>query len=117
MACNYVVTAQKPTMVTHSVVGQFTSEEDTNLIIAKSTRLELHRVTADGLAPVFDVGIYGRIAALELFRPPVRLLARARARVRAAGMYLFTRVCVCARARARACVRACRVRRRTCCSC
>ena len=106
MACNYVVTAQKPTMVTHSVVGQFTSEEDTNLIIAKSTRLELHRVTADGLAPVFDVGIYGRIAALELFRPPVRLLARARARVCGQRACTYSRGFVCVRVRVRACVRA-----------
>lgn len=81
----YVVTAQKPTMVTHSVVGQFTGEEDMNLIIAKSTRLELHRVTEAGLEPIFDVGIYGRIAALELFRPAVRGV---RACVRARGIVM-----------------------------
>ena len=33
-AWNYVVTAHKPTNVTHSVVGHFTSPEDINLIIS-----------------------------------------------------------------------------------
>lgn len=32
-AYNYVVTAQKPTSVSHSVVGNFTGAEDLNLII------------------------------------------------------------------------------------
>ncbi|KHN28998.1 DNA damage-binding protein 1, partial [Glycine soja] len=31
---NYVVTAHKPTNVTHSCVGNFTSPQDLNLIIA-----------------------------------------------------------------------------------
>jgi DNA damage-binding protein 1 len=31
---NYVVTAQKPTVVTHSIVGNFTAENDFNLILA-----------------------------------------------------------------------------------
>ena len=31
---NYVVTAQKPTVVTHAIVGHFTSPTDINLIVA-----------------------------------------------------------------------------------
>lgn len=31
---NYVVTAQKPTSVTHSCVGNFTSPQELNLIVA-----------------------------------------------------------------------------------
>jgi hypothetical protein len=31
---NYVVTAQKPTAVTHAIVGHFTSPSDINLIVA-----------------------------------------------------------------------------------
>ena len=31
---NYVVTAHKPTAVTHAVVGNFTSPSDVNLIVA-----------------------------------------------------------------------------------
>ncbi|KRH25069.1 hypothetical protein GLYMA_12G078300v4 [Glycine max] len=36
---NYVVTAHKPTNVTHSCVGNFTSPRDLYLIIAKCTRI------------------------------------------------------------------------------
>lgn len=39
---NYVVTAHKPTKVTHSCVGNFTGPQDRNLIVAKCTRLEIH---------------------------------------------------------------------------
>ncbi|GAV76408.1 CPSF_A domain-containing protein/MMS1_N domain-containing protein [Cephalotus follicularis] len=66
---NYVVTAHKPTNVTHSCVGNFTSPQDLNLIIAKCTRIEIHLLTPQGLQPMLDVPIYGRIATLELFRP------------------------------------------------
>ncbi|XP_028397691.1 DNA damage-binding protein 1-like [Dendronephthya gigantea] len=69
MAFNYVVTAQKPTAVSAAVVGHFTGEKDLNLIIAKNTRLEIHLVTAEGLRPLLDVGIYGKIACMHLFRP------------------------------------------------
>eukprot|EP00741_Cyanophora_paradoxa_P005067 tig00000851_g4909.t1 len=70
MAYHYVVTAHKPTNVTHSVVGNFTGPDENNLIIAKCTRLEVHRLTLEGLSPVLDTAIYGRISILELFRPP-----------------------------------------------
>ncbi|KAD7117821.1 hypothetical protein E3N88_05089 [Mikania micrantha] len=66
---NYVVTAHKPTNVTHSCVGNFTGPQELNLIIAKCTRIEIHLLTPEGLQPMLDVPIYGRIATLELFRP------------------------------------------------
>uniref|UniRef100_A0A6N2MA95 DNA damage-binding protein 1 n=1 Tax=Salix viminalis TaxID=40686 RepID=A0A6N2MA95_SALVM len=66
---NYVVTAHKPTNVTHSCVGNFTSPQDLNLIVAKCTRIEINLLTPQGLQPMLDVPIYGRIATLELFRP------------------------------------------------
>ncbi|XP_010537808.1 PREDICTED: DNA damage-binding protein 1a [Tarenaya hassleriana] len=66
---NYVVTAHKPTNVTHSCVGNFTSPQELNLIVAKCTRVEIHLLTPQGLQPMLDVPIYGRIATLELFRP------------------------------------------------
>uniref|UniRef100_A0A7N0V764 DNA damage-binding protein 1 n=1 Tax=Kalanchoe fedtschenkoi TaxID=63787 RepID=A0A7N0V764_KALFE len=66
---NYVVTAHKPTNVTHSCVGNFTGPQELNLIIAKCTRIEIHLLTPQGLQPVLDVPLYGRIATLELFRP------------------------------------------------
>ncbi|KAK3419095.1 hypothetical protein EUGRSUZ_H04822 [Eucalyptus grandis] len=66
---NYVVTAHKPTNVTHSCVGNFTGPQELNLIIAKCTRIEIHLLTPQGLQAMLDVPIYGRIATLELFRP------------------------------------------------
>lgn len=46
---NYVVTAHKPTAVTHSLVGHFTGANETNLVIAKCTRMEIHLLTPQGL--------------------------------------------------------------------
>lgn len=70
MAYNYVVTAHKPTAVNACVTGNFTSLNDLNLIIAKNTRMEIYAVTPEGLRPIKEIGVYGRIAVLELFRPP-----------------------------------------------
>lgn len=53
------------------LAGHFTSAEDLNLLIAKNTRLEIYVVTAEGLRPVKEVGMYGKIAVMELFRPKV----------------------------------------------
>lgn len=36
---------------------------------SKSTRLEVHRLTPEGLQGVLDVPLYGRVAALQLYRP------------------------------------------------
>ncbi|XP_041095766.1 DNA damage-binding protein 1 isoform X3 [Polyodon spathula] len=69
MSYNYVVTAQKPTAVNACITGHFTSSEDLNLLIAKNTRLEIYVVTPEGLRPVKEVGMYGKIAVMELFRP------------------------------------------------
>ncbi|KAM0880962.1 hypothetical protein ACQ4PT_033240 [Festuca glaucescens] len=66
---NYVVTAQKPTSVSHSCVGNFTGPHQLNLIVAKCTRIEIHLITPQGLQPMLDAPIYGRIATIELFRP------------------------------------------------
>lgn len=52
-------------------IGNFTSETDLNLIIAKNSRLEIFLVTPEGLKPIKEVGIYGKIAVLKLFRPAV----------------------------------------------
>ncbi len=59
-------------VVLFSSSGNFTSPNDLNLIIAKNTRLEIYLVTPEGLRPVKEIGIYGKISVMELFRPPVR---------------------------------------------
>jgi DNA damage-binding protein 1 len=70
MAYNYVATSQRPTAVTHSEVGNFTSPTELNLILAKSNRLMIYAVTEEGLTGQHDVPIYGKIASLVLFRVP-----------------------------------------------
>lgn len=57
------------------VSGNFTSPSDLNLIIAKNTRLEIYVVTPEGLRPIKEIMIYGRIAVIELFRPPVNIIS------------------------------------------
>ena len=53
MAFNYVVTASKPTNVTHTATGCFTHADTDagthNLIVAKCTRIEIYAMTAEGL--------------------------------------------------------------------
>ena len=50
MSCaNYVVTAHKPSHVTHTCVGAFTSPNETNLVVGKGTRVEIHLLTPQGL--------------------------------------------------------------------
>ncbi|XP_060805090.1 DNA damage-binding protein 1 [Amyelois transitella] len=70
MAYNYVVTAQKPTAVTACITGNLTSPTDLNLLVAKQSRLEMYLVTPEGLRPMKEVGLYGRVAKMKLFRPP-----------------------------------------------
>ena len=58
-----------------SFLGNFTSASDLNLIVAKNSRLEIFLVTPEGLKPIKEVGIYGKIAVLKLFRQAVCLRA------------------------------------------
>eukprot|EP00736_Rhodelphis_marinus_P012711 Rmarinus@m.8546 len=67
---NYVVSAQKPTVVTHTAVGNFTRPDELNLLVGRCTRIGLYRITSNGLEVIYDVGIYGRISVMKLFRPP-----------------------------------------------
>lgn len=55
------------------IAGNFTSPTDLNLILAKNMRLEIYLVTPEGLRPLKEVGIYGKIAEIKFFRPPVIL--------------------------------------------
>ena len=63
---NYVVTAHKPTAVSYSCVGRFTHLEKQNLIVARSNRIEIYLLTEEGLEPVLETTVYGRIAMLKL---------------------------------------------------
>lgn len=70
MAHNYIVTANRASAVNQSLTGNFTGPDDINLITAKLSRIEISKVTPAGLRPVQEIGVYGRIDALRLFRPP-----------------------------------------------
>ena len=70
MSYNYIVTANRASAVSNSVTGNFTGPDDINLITAKLSRIEISKVTPEGLKTVHEVGIYGRIEAIRLFRPP-----------------------------------------------
>lgn len=51
--------------------GNFTSANDLNLIVAKNSRLEIYLVTPEGLRPLKEVNINGKIAVMKHFRPIV----------------------------------------------
>lgn len=51
--------------------GNFTSRDDLNLVVAKNSRLEIYLVTPEGLRPLKEVGVNGKIAVLKHFRPAV----------------------------------------------
>ena len=65
---SYVATASRPSAVTHCVRARFTSPQGWDLILAKNTRLEVLSLTTEGLKPVLDVPIRGRIASLDVIR-------------------------------------------------
>lgn len=71
MSHNYVVTAYKGTAVTGAQRGNFTGPEDINLIQACGSSLIVSVVTPEGLKPVANANVYGRISIMELFRPKV----------------------------------------------
>ena len=62
------MTAHRSSVVNRCVTGNFTSPTEQNLILAKCNRLVIYTLTAEGLQPVLDTPIYGRISNLELYR-------------------------------------------------
>ena len=70
MAANcYMVTAQRSESVTYSVMAQFTSPNDTNLIVAKTHHIEVFIVTTDGLKLHAELPVFGSIKTIRRFRP------------------------------------------------
>ena len=67
----YAVTAQPPTLVTQTAVCSFTHAADKNLLLVRSSRLEIYKVTVDGLENILEVPIYGRVTALVVTRAKV----------------------------------------------
>jgi DNA damage-binding protein 1 len=69
MAHNYLVTAHPPTAVTACATGHFTSPSDLNLVLAKVNQVEILVVTPEGLRPVKQFTINGRVQVMKFFRP------------------------------------------------
>jgi DNA damage-binding protein 1 len=79
MAAFYYATSHKASAVTHSAVAAFTAAGDVNLVVGRTTRLEIHRVTPEGLVPVYDVALHCRIGTINVIRVPVRAALGGRA--------------------------------------
>lgn len=57
-----------------TILGNFTSPSDLNLIVAKNNRLDIYLVTPEGLRPIKEIGLYGKVAVMKLFRPQVEIV-------------------------------------------
>uniref|UniRef100_A0A915DD30 DNA damage-binding protein 1 n=1 Tax=Ditylenchus dipsaci TaxID=166011 RepID=A0A915DD30_9BILA len=69
-ANNYIVSAQKPTVINAAVVGNFRNTSELDMVISKVNRVEHLLVTPEGLKPHREIPIFGRIASLIAFRLP-----------------------------------------------
>ncbi|CAG8674264.1 11574_t:CDS:10, partial [Dentiscutata erythropus] len=66
---NYVVTAHKPSSVVSATRGCISSPDETNLVLNKFSRIEIYTLVPGGLKSFKDVPVYGRIAAMQIYRP------------------------------------------------
>ncbi|CAG8510042.1 5511_t:CDS:10 [Dentiscutata heterogama] len=66
---NYVVTAHKPSSVVSATRGSISSPDETNLVLNKFSRIEIYTLVPGGLKSFKDVPVYGRIAAMQIYRP------------------------------------------------
>lgn len=67
---NYVVTAHKPSRVTHTAVGNFLGPDQRNLLVAKVNYIQVYTITPEGLVCTVVLPIYGTIAVMQLMRQP-----------------------------------------------
>ena len=69
MAYAYVATSSRPTAIQQAIVCSFTDPSSHNLVLAKGNRIEVHDITLDGISPVTEFEIYGKICTLSYYRP------------------------------------------------
>ncbi|PHH87622.1 hypothetical protein CDD83_8619 [Cordyceps sp. RAO-2017] len=65
----YVAPVHKPTSVRHALRIRFLSPDHDDLVLAKANRLEIWRLTDDGMACLHTKLIYGTISMLQRLRP------------------------------------------------
>lgn len=68
MSNNYIVSAQKPTVITHALTGNFFDKKQLQLVLARINRLEVLSITAEGLKSFSEIPVFGRIALIKVFR-------------------------------------------------
>lgn len=65
---NYVVTAHKPSRVSHTAVGSFLAPDQRNLLVAKVNYIYVYTITREGLSCTIELPIYGTISGMHLMR-------------------------------------------------
>jgi len=54
-----------------SILANFTSPTDRNLLVARFNRIDISLVTEEGLQPIKEIALYGKIEIMKVFRPKV----------------------------------------------
>lgn len=67
---NYVVTAHKPTVVSHTAVGNFLGPDQRNLLVARVNYIQVYTITPEGLQCTVVFPINGTISAMHLIQVP-----------------------------------------------
>ncbi|OAA77040.1 DNA damage-binding protein 1 [Akanthomyces lecanii RCEF 1005] len=65
----YVAPVHLPTSIRHAIRLQFSSPDHDDLIVAKANRLEIWRVTQDGMTCLHTKVVHGTICMLQRLRP------------------------------------------------
>lgn len=52
-------------------LANFTSPTDRNLLVARFNRIDVSLVTEEGLQPIKEIALYGKIEIMKVFRPKV----------------------------------------------
>lgn len=68
----YYATSQKATAVVGASVAAITAPTDLNLVLAKASRLDLYTVTDNGIQPIAEYSLNGRVATIKCVRINVR---------------------------------------------
>ncbi|CAG9324331.1 unnamed protein product [Blepharisma stoltei] len=66
---NYLASAHKSSAVATSLVCNFTSPEDRNLIVAKGNRIEIHTLTEENIIPIQEFSLFGIVRFIEKLHP------------------------------------------------
>jgi len=53
------------------LIANFTSPTDRNLLVARFNRIDISLVTEQGLQPIKEVPLYGKIEIMKVIRPKV----------------------------------------------